>query len=87
MPRENLVGTTIAGYTIDREVGEGGTSSVYDAHHPVHGHVALKVMRERLRQDPTAVARFMREARFGARVEHQNVVRTIETGEADGGIP
>jgi serine/threonine protein kinase len=87
VPRENLVGTTIAGYAIDREVGEGGTSAVYDAHHPEHGRVALKVLRERLRQDPTAVTRFIREAKFGARVEHANVVHTIETGEADGGIP
>lgn len=87
MPRENLVGTTVAGYAIDREVGEGGTSAVFEAHHPEHGRVALKVLRERLRQDPTAVTRFIREAKFGARVEHGNVVRTIETGEAEGGIP
>ncbi len=87
MPRENLVGTTIAGYAVDREVGEGGTSAVYEAHHPEHGRVALKVLRERLRQDPTAVTRFIREAKFGARVEHGNVVRTIETGEAEGNIP
>ncbi|MDQ6738442.1 MAG: protein kinase, partial [Gemmatimonadota bacterium] len=87
MPRENLVGTTIAGYAIDREVGEGGTSAVYQAHHAEHGRVALKILRERLRQDPTAVARFIREAKFGARVEHGNVVRTIETGEAEGGVP
>lgn len=87
MPRENLVGTTIAGYAIDREVGEGGTSAVYDAHHAEYGRVALKVLRERLRQDPTAVTRFIREAKFGARVEHINVVHTIETGEAEGGIP
>jgi serine/threonine protein kinase len=85
--RENLVGATIAGYTVDRAVGEGGTSSVYDAHHSVHGRVALKVLRERLRNDSTAVARFMREASYGARVIHHNVVQTIETGEADGGIP
>ena len=87
MPRENLVGTTVAGYAIDREVGEGGTSAVYEAHHAEHGRVALKVLRERLRQDPTAVTRFIREAKFGARVEHSNVVHTIETGEAEGGIP
>lgn len=87
MPRENLIGTTIAGYTVNREVGEGGTSAVYDAHHPKHGRVALKVLRERLRSDPTAVARFMREAKLGARVEHQNVVGTIETAQAESGIP
>jgi len=72
---------------VDRAVGEGGTSSVYDAHHPVHGRVALKVLRERLRSDPTAVARFVREASYGARVNHPNVVRTIETGNANGEIP
>lgn len=71
---------SVAGYMIDREVGEGGTSSVYDAHHPQHGRVALKILRERLRQDATAVARFVREAELGKRVQHPNVVRTIETG-------
>lgn len=87
MPRENLVGRTIAGYVVEREVGEGGTSSVYEANHPEHGHVALKILRERLRQDPTAVARFMREAQFGSRVVHEHVVRTIETGVSDEGMP
>ena len=83
MARENLIGTSVAGYTIDREVGEGGTSSVYDAHHPQHGRIALKILRERLRQDPTAIARFSREAQLGKRIEHPNVVRTIETGVAN----
>jgi serine/threonine-protein kinase len=87
VPRENLVGRTIAGYVVEREVGEGGTSSVYEAHHPAHGHVALKILRERLRQDQTAVARFMREAQLGARVTHDHVVRTIETGVSDDGMP
>ncbi len=87
MIRESLVGTEIVGYLIDREVGEGGTSTVYDAHHSSHGRVALKVLRERLRNNQTAVARFIREAEYGARVVHPNVVRTIETGEAPGNIP
>src|SRR5688572_8636146 len=67
-------------------VGEGGTSSVYRADHPQHGVVALKVLREKLRQDRTAVARFLREANFGTRVQHPNVVRTIETGESGPGL-
>lgn len=87
MAREQLVGRSLAGYTVEREVGEGGTSAVFEARHPEHGRVALKVLRERLRQDPTAVARFMREAGFGARVVHDHVVRTIETGTTDDGIP
>jgi eukaryotic-like serine/threonine-protein kinase len=82
--RENLVGKTIAGYTVRELVGEGGTSVVYRADHPRHGTVAFKVLRDKLRQDRTAVARFLREATFGQRVEHPNVIRTIETGQVDG---
>jgi serine/threonine protein kinase len=85
VPRENLVGHTIAGYTLDTEVGEGGTSAVFRAKHATHGTVAVKVLREKLRSDKTAVARFLREARFGERVQHPNVVRTIEIGEATPG--
>lgn len=86
MPRENLVGQTIAGYALQSEVGEGGTSAVFRAQHADHGVVAVKVLREKLRQDRTAVARFLREARYGERVQHPNVVRTIEIGEAGPGM-
>jgi len=79
-----MVGASVADYAIRKEVGEGGTSAVYLADHPNHGTVALKVLREKLRQDKTAVARFVREAQYGARVKHPNVVETIEIGEAAG---
>jgi len=65
-------------------VGEGGTAMVYRASHPTHGIVALKVLRTKLRNDPTAVIRFEREAEFGLRVVHPNVVRTIELGATEG---
>src|SRR5918996_3350201 len=81
-----MVGQTLAGYTIRSEVGEGGTSAVFQADHPDHGTVAVKVLREKLRQDKTAVARFLREASYGERVQHPNVVRTIEIGEASPGM-
>lgn len=87
MRRENFVGQTLAGYSIRSEVGEGGTSAVFRAEHESHGTVALKILREKLRTDRTAVTRFQREARFGERVVHPNVVRTIETGEARAGLP
>ena len=76
-----MVGASVAGYNIKKEVGEGGTSAVYLAEHPNHGTVALKVLREKLRQDTTAVTRFVREAKYGARVKHPNVVDTIEIGK------
>jgi serine/threonine-protein kinase len=46
----------------------------------------VKVLREKLRHDATAVARFVREARFGERVRHPNVVQTLEVGEAGAGL-
>ena len=86
MSEQSLLGSKIAGYTVESEVGEGGTSAVYRAMHPTHGTVALKILREKLRYDRTAVARFVREAQYGARVQHPNVVRTIEIGESDTGL-
>jgi serine/threonine-protein kinase len=80
------VGQTIAGYALQSEVGEGGTSAVFRAQHANHGTVAVKVLREKLRQDRTAVARVLREARYGERVKHPNVVQTIEIGEAGPGM-
>lgn len=80
---ESLVGLTLAGYTLRAKVGEGGTSTVYRAEHAEHGTVAVKVLREKLRHDKTAVQRFLREAQFGQRVEHPNIVRTIAFGQAE----
>ena len=83
MAIETLVGTTLAGYTVRGKVGEGGTSTVFRAEHATQGTVALKVLREKLQHDKTAVARFLREAQFGARVEHPNIVRTLDYGQSD----
>jgi serine/threonine-protein kinase len=84
MANENLTGRTIAGYRLIERVGEGGTAEVYRAEHPEHGDCAFKVLRQRLRGDPTAVQRFLREAGYGARVIHPGVVRTYDFGETDG---
>ncbi|MHB1223523.1 MAG: serine/threonine-protein kinase [Gemmatimonadaceae bacterium] len=85
-PYASLLGSTLAGYTLREQIGEGGTSIVFRAEHPQHGTVAVKLLKERLRLDRTAVARFLREAELGVRVRHPNVVRTIEVGEVDGGV-
>lgn len=67
-------------------VGEGGTAVVYRAEHSEHGTVAVKVLREKLRNDRTAIARFLREAEYGTQVVHPNVIRTIEIGEPHPGL-
>lgn len=84
MTQENLVGRTVAGYRLLQHVGEGGTAAVYRAEHPERGVTALKVLRSRMGQDPVAVKRFLREAEYGARVDHPNIVKTYDFGETDG---
>jgi serine/threonine protein kinase len=84
MSQDNLVGRTVAGYKLLSHVGEGGTATVYRAEHPERGAAAIKVLRPRMAQDPIAVKRFLREAEFGTRVSHSNIIRTYDYGEADG---
>lgn len=83
MPAENLAGRTIATYRLLERIGEGGTATVYRAEHPERGQCAVKILRQRSRSDPVAVKRFLREAGYGARVQHANVVSTYEYGEED----
>lgn len=84
MAKENLAGRAIAGYRLLERVGEGGTATVYRAEHPERGPAAVKILRERMRNDPTAVKRFLREAGYGSRVQHPAVVRTFDYGEENG---
>src|SRR3954466_13783285 len=84
MTGDTLAGRTIAGYHLARYVGEGGTATVYRAEHPERGLAAVKILRSRLAQDPVAIKRFLREAEYGVRVIHPNVVRTLDCGQADG---
>ena len=84
MTADTLTGRTIAGYHLTRYVGEGGTATVYRAEHPERGVAAVKILRARLAQDPVAVKRFLREAEYGARIHHPNIVQTYDYGQADG---
>jgi len=84
MSQDNLVGRTVAGYSLQSYVGEGGTATVYRATHEKRGRAAVKILRSRMSQDPIAVKRFLREAEFGSRVKHPNIVQTYDYGESDG---
>lgn len=84
MQTEDLTGRSIAGYELLERVGEGGTATVYKARHSERGVCAVKVLRPKLRNDRTAVQRFLREASYGGRVQHPSVVQAYDYGEADG---
>jgi serine/threonine-protein kinase len=83
MSDDSLIGRTVAGYRLLQHVGEGGTATVYKAEHPDRGLAAMKVLRTRLAQDPVAVKRFLREAEFGARFNHPNIVKTYDYGQTE----
>jgi len=84
VPPDDLTGRSLAGYRLEQRIGEGGTAVVYRAQHPDHGGCALKVLRAKLKGDPAAVKRFLREAEYGARVRDQRVARIYDYGQADG---
>lgn len=84
MASENLSGKSVDGYRLLERIGEGGTAIVYRAEHPDQGLAAVKVLKEQLRSNETAVERFLREAGYGNRVAHPSVVQTFSYGDADG---
>jgi beta-lactam-binding protein with PASTA domain/tRNA A-37 threonylcarbamoyl transferase component Bud32 len=75
-------GRILAGrYELGRLIGRGGMAEVYAAHDQLLGReVAVKVLRERFREDATFTARFNDEARNVARLAHPNLVVVFDTG-------
>jgi serine/threonine-protein kinase len=69
-------------YRVERLLGSGGMGTVFLAFDPtLDRRVALKLLH---RNDPEQTARFLREARAQARVEHPNVCQVYEVGEVEG---
>jgi len=87
MAGDGLVGHTIAGgrYEIVRLLGEGAMGAVYQARQVAMDRmVALKLIQSELVRSPAAAARFQREMRLTARIEHPNTIRVYDFGEAEG---
>jgi serine/threonine-protein kinase len=72
-------------YEIVRELARGGMARVYEARDPRIGReVAVKVLSRELSQDPAFLARFEREARTIASLEHPAIVPIYDFGEQEG---
>lgn len=68
-----------------KKIGQGGMGSVYLAHQiSLDRKCALKVMSPSIASNKEFVARFIREARAMAKIEHPNVVRCYAVGEEKG---
>ena len=81
------IGKIFAGrYRILKQIGRGGMADVYLAKDLILDgeEVAVKVLRTNYQTDPIAVARFQREARAMADLDHPHIVRITDIGEEEG---
>ncbi len=77
--------TKIGGFELVDKIGEGSMGVVYRARQAsMDRMVALKILSPQLARSPKYVARFVREARSAARLNHPNIVTGIDVGEDQG---
>jgi serine/threonine-protein kinase len=88
-PVPQVAQRTLGKYLVDREIGRGAMGAVYLGYDPATDRrVALKTMS--LAQEFSgadlidARARFLREAEMAGRLDHPDIVATLDAGEADG---
>ena len=74
----------VAGYRIERQLGEGATGVVYAARDSQGIPVALKLLRPELAGDETLRRRFRREARLSQRIASPHVASILDFGEEHG---
>ena len=80
----SIIGRTLAHYRIDASLGAGGMGEVYRARDTRLGRdVAIKVLPQDVAGDPERLARFQREARAIAALNHPNVVTVYSVEEAE----
>jgi serine/threonine-protein kinase len=78
-------GFKINRYTLIDMIGQGGMGRVYLARDTrLNRRVAVKILAPDRMNNPRAIARFQREARVGAQLQHENLVRIYDEGEAGG---
>src|SRR5580700_1574925 len=78
-------GTRLAVYEIQAPIGAGGMGEVYRGTDTKLGRgVALKILPTAMAQDADRLARFQREARAVAALNHPNVVTLYSVEECDG---
>src|SRR5829696_5733703 len=80
-----IPGTTFAGYRLESLVGRGGMGVVYRARDlRLDRPVALKLIAPELAEDEEFRARFLREPRLAASLDHPNVIPIYDAGEFEG---
>lgn len=79
-------GTRVGEYVVEQKIGEGGMGAVFAATHPIIGKkAAIKVISPTLCADPSAVQRFVQEAKSVNRIGHIHIVDIFSFGELPDG--
>jgi serine/threonine protein kinase len=79
-----MIGRTLAHYEITSQIGKGGMGEVYQAKDMKLGRdVAIKVLPEEFARDHDRVARFQREAKLLASLNHPNIAAIYGLEESD----
>src|SRR5215217_7438214 len=82
---DDMSGHTLGPYRVLERIGAGGMATVYRAYHAaMDRYVAIKVLPRHLARDPDFHARFLREARTIARLEHRHILTVHDVAEEDG---
>ena len=80
-----MIGTSLSHYRITEKLGQGGMGEVYRAEDTVLGRqVAIKVLPDVFAVDPERLARFEREAKVLASLNHPNIASIYGLEQADG---
>lgn len=84
-PADFTLPTTLGHYRIDGVLGEGGMGVVLKGSHlTLDRQAAIKLMKPSLASNPEFAARFMREARIAASLEHPNLVTVYDAAQENG---
>jgi serine/threonine-protein kinase len=80
-----MIGTSLSHYRITEKLGQGGMGEVYRAEDTVLGRqVAIKVLPDEFAHDAERLARFEREAKLLASLNHPNIASIYGLEQADG---
>ena len=78
-------GEQVGAYRVTEQLGRGGMATVFKAYHAnLDRYVALKVLHPAFMEDPNFLARFEREAKVVARLEHANIIPVYAFAEHNG---
>src|SRR3990170_882490 len=78
-------GVSVGPYRIIAQLGQGGMATVFKAYHPaLDRYVAIKVLHPAFMGDPGFLARFQREAKVVASLDHPNIVPVYDYAEHSG---